>query len=280
MFSLFMFELFALLVLFYSAEAEYKIILNNIGKPFDKLSKTSNAELVYASIQAIFKNRLGEFQAFLYPIMLICIALLSYFQIKAIGYSEVSKWLIVYLGAVCFIVLLHIVIPYYFTYLKYYELALNKKMNFLKFLDYSTNNFYKSENIENIKLDDYNLGVVREAFNLEFTLDNYEEYNKIFDIISTLNERYRKLSIDEYEKVLAHLNGKNIYFKEIETDKFCEFWLESDKEEIEVNRVIVGPTQMGMALFRKTTIYSLLNQRYLDIASFFFLLNLILYFTS
>ena len=93
-------------------------------------------------------------------------------------------------------------------------------------------------------------------------------------------DRYRILTKEEFERALPHLNGHNIYFIEKDTDKYCDFWLGSESNDVEISRVVVGCTQMGMALFHKTTIGSLLNQRYLDIVAFFMFLNLVLYFSK
>ena len=121
MLNFLLFEFFSSLILVYVAKKEYDFILFNVNKECSLSTKISNADLIYASIVTIFKDKFGELKAFLYPIALNIIAFATYWQIKALfGEHEVSKWIIVYLGVVCFIVTLHIVIPYYFTYLKYY----------------------------------------------------------------------------------------------------------------------------------------------------------------
>lgn len=278
MLNFLLFEFFSSLILVYVAKKEYDFILFNVNKECSLSTKISNADLIYASIVTIFKDKFGELKAFLYPIALNIIALATYWQIKALfGEHEVSKWIIVYLGVVCFIVTLHIVIPYYFTYLKYYEGSINRKMDFIKFLDFSTNAFYKSDTIEEIKWEDQGkLKNFKELINRYFTSEELSKYN---DILSFLDPtKYRALTKEEFDRVLPHLNGHNIYFKEIETDKFCEFWISSESDVIEVYRLISGSTQMGMALFSKTTIGSLLNQRYLDIVAFFLFLHIVLYF--
>ena len=277
--NLLLFELLASIILIYTAKKEYDIILFNINKPCTLSTRVSNAELIYASISTIFKNKMGELQAFLYPITLTVISFITYWQVKAVTSGEVSRWVIVYLGVVCFIVTLHIVIPYYFTYLKYYEGSINRKMDFIKFLDFSTNSFYKPDSPEDIKWNDKEkLKEFKERINHYFTAEELQKYN---ETISFLDQtRFRELNKDEFYRVLPHLTGHNIYFKEIETDKFCEFWLSSESDVVEMYRLVSGTTQMGMALFNKTTIGSLLNQRYLDIVAFFFFLHVVLYFTN
>ena len=277
--NLLLFELLASIILIYAAKKEYDIILFNINKPCTLSTRVSNAELIYASISTIFKNKMGEFQAFLYPITLTAISFITYWQVKAITNGEVSRWVIVYLGVVCFIVTLHIVIPYYFTYLKYYEGSINRKMDFIKFLDFSTNSFYKPDSPEDIKWNDKEkLKEFKERINHYFTAEELQKYNETLSFLD--QTRFRELNKDEFYRVLPHLTGHNIYFKEIETDKFCEFWLSSESDVIEMYRLVSGTTQMGMALFNKTTIGSLLNQRYLDIVAFFFFLHVVLYFTN
>ena len=277
--NLLLFELLASIILIYAAKKEYDIILFNINKPCTLSTRVSNAELIYASISTIFKNKMGEFQAFLYPITLTAISFITYWQVKAVTNGEVSRWVIVYLGVVCFIVTLHIVIPYYFTYLKYYEGSINRKMDFIKFLDFSTNSFYKPDNPEDIKWNDKEkLKEFKERINHYFTAEELQKYNETLSFLD--QTRFRELNKDEFYRVLPHLTGHNIYFKEIETDKFCEFWLSSESDVIEMYRLVSGTTQMGMALFNKTTIGSLLNQRYLDIVAFFFFLHVVLYFTN
>ena len=279
MFSFFLFELFASIILFLTAKKEYDFILANVNKECSLSTTISNADLIHASIITIFKDKFGELKAFLYPIFLNIIAFLTYWQIKAIlGEHEISKWVIVYLGVVCFIVTLHIVIPYYFTYLKYYEGSINRKMDFVKFLDFSTNSLYKSDMIEEIKWDNQEeLKKFKELISRYFTKEELVKYNEVITFFD--QTKYRTLTADEFERILPHLTGHNVYFKEIETDKFCEFWISSESNVIEVYRIVVGTTQMGMALFTKTTIGSLLNQRYLDIVAFFLFLHLVLYFS-
>ena len=277
--NLLLFELLASIILIYTAKKEYDIILFNINKPCTLSTRVSNAELIYASISTIFKNKIGELQAFLYPITLTAISFVTYWQVKAVTNGEVSRWVIVYLGVVCFIVTLHIVIPYYFTYLKYYEGSINRKMDFIKFLDFSTNSFYKPDSPEDIKWNDKEkLKEFKERINHYFTAEELQKYNETLSFLD--QTRFRELNKDEFYRVLPHLTGHNIYFKEIETDKFCEFWLSSESDVVEVYRLVSGTTQMGMALFNKTTIGNLLNQRYLDIVAFFFFLHVVLYFTN
>ena len=279
MLNLLLFELLASIILIYTAKKEYDLILFNINKTCTLSTRVSNAELIYASISTIFKNKMGELQAFLYPITLTAISFVTYWQVKAITNGEVSRWVIVYLGVVCFIVTLHIVIPYYFTYLKYYEGSINRKMDFIKFLDFSTNSFYKPDSPEDIKWNDKEkLKEFKERINHYFTAEELQKYNEMLSFFD--QTRFRELNKDEFYRVLPHLTGHNIYFKEIETDKFCEFWLSSESDVIEMYRLVSGTTQMGMALFNKTTIGSLLNQRYLDIVAFFFFLHVVLYFTN
>ena len=277
--NLLLFELLASIILIYTAKKEYDIILFNINKPCTLSTRVSNAELIYASISTIFKNKIGELQAFLYPITLTAISFVTYWQVKAVTNGEVSRWVIVYLGVVCFIVTLHIVIPYYFTYLKYYEGSINRKMDFIKFLDFSTNSFYKPDSPEDIKWNDKEkLKEFKERINHYFTAEELQKYNETLSFLD--QTRFRELNKDEFYRVLPHLTGHNIYFKEIETDKFCEFWLSSESDVVVVYRLVSGTTQMGMALFNKTTIGNLLNQRYLDIVAFFFFLHVVLYFTN
>lgn len=275
MFQFFLFELFASMLILFAAKKEYDLILDNVNKKCELSTKITNADLIYASIITIFENKWGELKAFLYPIVLSLVAIVTYWQLKLID-GEVSKWVIIYLGVVVFIVTLHIVIPYYFTYIKYYEGSLNRKLDFIKFLNFSTEAFYKTDDLG--KIDNIDIDSFRESIKEYFTADDLEKYNKILSFLP--EDKYRTLTKEEFERALPHLNGHNIYFIEKDTDKYCDFWLGSESNDVEISRVVVGCTQMGMALFHKTTIGSLLNQRYLDIVAFFMFLNLVLYFSK
>ena len=277
MFQLFLFELFASMLIFFASKKEYDLILDNINRKCEFSTKITNADLIYASIITIFENKWGELKAFLYPIVLSLVAIVTYWQLKLID-GEVSKWVIIYLGVVVFIVTLHIVIPYYFTYIKYYEGSLNRKLDFIKFLNFSTEAFYKTDDLGKIDGKEIDVSSFRNSIKEYFTADDLEKYNEILSFLP--KDRYRTLAKEEFERALPHLNGHNIYFIEKDTDKYCDFWLGSESNDVEISRVVVGCTQMGMALFHKTTIGSLLNQRYLDIVAFFMFLNLVLYFSK
>ena len=266
-----LFYTFLIAVLVYTAKKEYEFIFF-FGEHKNLLpDQTTNAVLIDNSVKTIFTNKFGECIAFLYPITFLVTIVAMWWYTHNNGTSNI--YTSIYLIITGAIIALHVVIPYYFTYLRFYEQALLHGMdqNLQQWIDMATNTVGRINTVE-IQLTKPYLAPKK-----TFTLQEYDEYNSLLNELPFDTSGLRPLTKQEYIKILPHVGEKELIYGG-NGDNLVDLYFSDDK--VEKSDVEFGISVLGMSIMKKQNMKDLLNGRYSDIALFFSVFEIIKYFTK
>lgn len=240
-------ESILILLLFIAANNELKYIYAANGKQVPKTYKEYNIDIIDMSINSLFKT--SETTTFLYPITILLsqITLLSFFYINNIH----TKFLYEFIIITGILVSLHIIVPYYFFYLKKKEESLIYGFTFKEWITISTKTIIREKSDITINL--IPLKTLQ-------TKNTYEEYKK--------HTKDYALDVNKYYKLIPFMNPSNIFF-EIDTEVY-------ESVEDKTYKISQGFTNMHLSIFKEIDLLKMLNMRYLEIISFFIIINLIL----
>ncbi|MGB2552795.1 hypothetical protein ACPF04_06405 [Campylobacter sp. MOP51] len=255
-------------ILAYSAKEEYALIYK-FGYNTNYLPvKATNADLIDASVHTIFNAKWGEFIAFLYPISFLAV-IISMWQYTH-EYNISTFWSSLFLLICGFIIFCHIIVPYQFSYLRFYEQALKRDINLAKWIDVATNKLFREDTVK--QPYSHTKPEIKKIYELE----EINQYNNLIQQMPLQDISLNPLDQETFIKILPHLNGHNLFFFN-QNNQLTEIYYED--KEVEISRIVFGVSSLGMSMMKKQTINQLVYSRYGDIAMFFLIHELIRVFT-
>lgn len=264
------YELFAIILLFNAAYYEYSFIFGFNQEKLPKTGVIRNIDLIDKSIKIILKEKFGEFIVFLYPISFIIVGLITIYLFK-INNIENIYYLYNFIIISIIIISLHIVIPYYFSYLKFAEESLQKEFDLIDWVEVKMHTLERE--LASTKEYVFDLNMLTVIDNNIFHKKNYDKY---LEAVNVLKEKmcltYNNITYEEYIRIIPFLTGFNFFVKENHDIK--ELIISEDKYEI--NNIDFGLKQMYYSLFNKDNINTNLLSRYVEIVMFFIIINILL----
>jgi hypothetical protein len=251
-------ELISIFTLIYSAYNENNLIYNTINKKIPYSQKENNANFIENSIKCLFKDKGNEIIVFNYSIVFLAIILNIYLYLNM--KSLLTETLKIYLIVSFIIILMHILIPYYFSYIKFFENSINKNLNLKDYLKYGFKIFkYNKKNIINKK---------NKGFFNEYKIDNYNLY-----VNDMNNYGFIPLSINEYKQYISYFDKYNVFIKE---DNEIIRLLIIDNENIEKNTFSEEFNSLYFGIHKEIDFNLILLTRIVESILFFMVLNYIL----
>lgn len=264
------FELLSIILLFMTAYYEFHYIytLNNDFLP--KNGVIRNIDLIDKSVKIILKERFGELIVFMYPISFMLIGLITIY-IFIVNNVRNDYYLFNFIIISIIVIALHIIIPYYFSYLKFAEESLKKEFDLIDWIDTKMHSIERESTSTKEYVFDLNMLTVID--NNIFHKNNYDKY---LEAVNVLKEKmcltYNNITYEEYIRIIPFLNGFNFFVKENHDLK--ELIISEDKYDI--STINFGLKQMYFALFNKNNLQTTFLSRYAEIIMFFIIINILL----
>lgn len=268
------FELFSIIILFIVALKEFELLYSFSNKFMPKSLEDNNFELIDSSIKIIFEKKFGELYVFLYPITFLLISGTTYLYLDL---NSITNEYYVYNFIVIssFVIAAHVVIPYYFNYLKYYEESVRKKLDLKTWLKVRLMNLGREE--LNIVAHELSEDLVLNYRVFNFTAETFREYNSyVYKFKLNLFE-YEYLEYNDYIKILPFLTGHNFFVKD-SSGEFIEYML--NESTVSLNSISFGVDKMYYSIFSKVRLDLVFLSRYIEIVMFFIIINTLLVLTN
>jgi hypothetical protein len=258
-------ELSLMFLLFLAAYNEIKFIYLSNNKDMNNYENDLNINFIDNTVHSVFS--VGETTAFLYPIsiLLSITTLLVFTHVYHLEYLFLNQFILV----TGIIVSAQIIIPYYFFYLKKKEESIIHGFNFKEWLRISTKAI-KREKAEELTAKDI-IELIELTSNIEIhTKNTYKNYlNNLTCSAAQQGEKYA-LTESEYFEFIPFFNKSNNFIK------IKEYFYEISDNDISL--ISIGYTSMHFSIFSEINLKRLIFVRYLEIISFFFIINLIIFF--
>lgn len=264
------FELLAIILLFLTAFYEFHYIYSFNNDFLPKNGVIRNVDLIDKSVKIILKEKFGELIVFMYPISFILVGLLILF-IFSMNNIKNEFYLYNFIIISIIVISLHVIIPYYFSYLKFAEESLKKEFNLIDWLEIRMHSIERELTSTKEYVFDLNMLIVID--NNVFHKNNYDKY---LEAVNVLKEKmcltYNNITYEEYIRIIPFLTGFNFFVKENHDLK--ELIISEDKYEI--NNIDFGLKQMYFSFFNKNNLHTTFLSRYVEIIMFFMIINILL----
>ena len=256
----------------YVARMEYVYIFKNVGLPLPLTA--TNAQLTELSIKTIFDVRYGELQAFMHPIMMICMIITQMFIFHNMGiYSKTAT----HFSLFCiFIVSLHIVVPYYFNYLKNYEKAILRNLTLKDWLYVSMREVY-AEKTKAYKAElPKDSKIINKLTKFNLTDEDLKEYNMlVVRLAMFVNKDLELFTEEDLKNYIPFFTGYNIFVKDKEGNYYEIIFEEED--EVTITPCKIVPSNLGLSFYEERSVNVLIASRVFEIALFFLIVDIIVF---
>lgn len=264
------FELFAIMFLYLAAYKEFDFIysFNNSFLPENRL--ISNVEISEKSIRIILKEKFGELIVFLYPISFCAIGFITILFLKLHNIKN-DFYVYHFISISIIVIALHIIIPYFFNYLKFAEESLKKQFDIYEWI--SINMYSLNRKSTSVKEYVFDLNMLTVIDNNVFHKNNYDKY---LEAVNVLKEKmcltYNNITYEEYIRIIPFLSGFNFFIKE--DHELKELIISEDKYE--VNTIDFGLKPIYYSLFKLNNVDTTFLLRYIEVTMFFIIINVLL----
>jgi len=266
-FNFFTLIYFSALVAMLAAYFEFYNIGRSANKNYYDKEYVNNSVLIIDSINCILNTKRGELTVFLYPFTLISISIMIYLSLKIEGIHFSMNLTPSFLLISSFIVSLHVIVPYQFTYLKQARKAIEKDFSVKEWFNYAFFNIKTLDSLDSLPIS---------PNSLSFEEYNSNDYNKYVSKVKELQEIDKTLDISPLSERVFRMHTP--FF-----DKHSIYFLlnkEETKALIDETNLILNKTETRhsvilSSIFSEENINFLLMQRFFEIALFFGILNIL-----